>query len=156
MAAVQGDIYWLVVEWISNFDAIGSIQYKKLQAIAITNLLSGQTPPFVLEQLQSLMTIWTDTCTALSDEAPEESQGDYLWYGYLKDERPSSTDEAPEEDRQRALSRENPVHRTNIRAFIQAKLREVIESVGLEEFQQVWLSRVDGAVISAFGNLGLL
>lgn len=156
LAAVQGDIDWLVAEWLSNFDSIGSIQDKKLQTIAITNLLSGQTPSFMLEQLQSLMTIWTDTCTALNDEAPEESQGDYLCYGYLTDEQPGSADEAPEEDRRRALSRENPVHNTNIRVFIQAKLSEVIHNVGLEEFQQVWLSRVDGAVISAFGNLGLL
>jgi hypothetical protein len=129
---------------------------KKLQTIAITNLLSGQTPAFMLEQLQSLMTIWTDVCTALGDEAPEESQGDYLWHGYSNDEWPGWADETPEEERRRALSWENPVHRINIRAFIQGKLREVIERVGVETFQQVWLSRIDGAVISAFGNLGLL
>ena len=147
---------WLIVEWLSNFDAIGSIQEKKLQTIAITNLLSGRPPSFLLEQLQSLMTIWTDVCTALSDEAPEESQGDYLWYGYLSGERPLSAEEAPEEERRRALSQEDPAHKINIRAFIQEKLREVVGSVGLDAFRQVWLSRIDGAVLSAFGNLGLL
>jgi hypothetical protein len=156
LAFLEENAQWLILEWISNFDAVGNIQDKKLQTIAITTLLSGRPPAFMLEQLQSLMTIWTDICTALGDEAPEESQGDYLWYGYSSDERPPWTDEAQEEERRRALSRENPVHRINIRAFIRGKLREVIDSVGLEAFQQMWLTRIDGAVISAFGDLSLL
>ena len=157
LAALDQNAQWLIAEWISCFDAIGSIQDKKLQTIAITNLLSGRPPPaLMLDNLQSLMTIWTDICTALSDEAPQESQGDYLWYGYSSEERPVWPIEAPEEERRRALSGENPVHTINIRSFIQGKLREVIDSVGLETFQQVWLSRTDSAVIRAFGSLGLL
>ena len=156
LAVLGENARWLTAEWISQFDAIGSIQDKKLQTIAITNLLSGRPPAFLLEQLQSLMTIWTDVCTALSDEAPEESQGDYLWYGYSNEERPGWLGEAPEDERRRTLSRENPVHKINMRAFIQEKLRGVIDSVGLESFQQVWLSRIDSAVVTAFGNLGLL
>jgi hypothetical protein len=156
LTAIQDNVQWLILEWISHFDSIGSVQDKKLQTIAVTNLLSGQPPAFMLEQLQSLMTIWTDVCITLSDEAPEESQGDYLWYGYSNDEGLPWTDEAPEEERRRALSKENSVHKTNIRVFIQGKLRETIDSVGLEGFQQVWLSRIDSAVVAAFGNLGLL
>ena len=156
LAALEENARWLIAEWISNFDAIGSVEEKKLQTIAITNLLSVGAPTFMLEQLQSLMTIWTDICIELGDEAPEESQGDYLWFGYWNDEQLLQPDEVPEEERRRSLSHENPVHRFNIRAFIQRKLREVIDSVGLEVFRQVWLTRIDGAVISAFGNLGLL
>src|SRR5207248_2587734 len=69
LAVLHENAQWLIAEWISHFDAIGSIQDKKLQTIAITNLFSGRPPAFILEQLQSFMTIWTDICIALGDEA---------------------------------------------------------------------------------------
>lgn len=168
--SAQQEAGWLITEWISNFDAIGSVQEKKLQTLAITNLLSRHPPQLILEQLQSLMTIWTDVITALGDDAPEESQGDYLWYGYTdaangmalnngegneKSNTPVWADEALEEERRRALNHEDPIHKINVRAFVRDKLKGAIDALGMEVFQQ-WLSRIDGAVLTAFGNLGLM
>lgn len=149
---------WLIPEWIANFDAVGSIQDKKLQTLAITNLLSSSAtgpPKIMLEQLQSLMTLWTDVVTALGDEAPEESQGDYLWYGYTNNAEVVWADEAPEEGRRRELSQVDPVHKVNLRVFVGEKLREVVGAVGMDVFQQ-WVGQVDGAVVNAFGALGLI
>ena len=151
---------WLITEWIGHFDSIGSIQDKKLQALAVTNLLqileAGSPPEFMLEQLQSLMTMWTDAVNALGEDCPEECQGDYMWYGYETSSNGTGFEENPEAERKSALSKVDPVHTINICVFIRERLGAAIEVVGAQAFQEHWLSRVDGAVVQAFGQLGLL
>lgn len=151
---------WLVVEWLSHFDAIGDILRKKLQTLAITNLLvASNAPPMVmLEQLQSLMTLWTDVVTELGEEAAEESQGDYLWYNKPSEE-PEWPDATPEDARKRAVSNVDPIYAVNIRSFITERLQQVMHNWpndGQAGFEQEWLSRVDSAVLKAFVELRLL
>ena len=153
-------IVWLTSEWLSNFDSIGDPAAKKLHALALTNLLSSPSSPhpavFMLEQLQSLLTMWTDVVIELGTESLEESQGDYLWHGRPSDEHPAWTDETPEEARHGAMSRVDPVYSVNIRDFVSARLTTAIDAVGADVFQQQWLSRCDAAVVNAFAALGLL
>jgi Importin-beta N-terminal domain len=154
---------WLVFEWISHFDDIGDVYRKKLHVLAITGLFSATTPPpeFMLEQLESLMTIWIDLITELGEDAPEESQGDYLWQpGNAQPSGPptewAEQNEAPEEERKRELSRVDPVHQINIRDFVLRTMESVIRGVGgPAPFQANWLNGVDGAVVREFSALGL-
>ena len=151
---------WLVVEWLSHFDAIGDILRKKLQTLAITNLLAASNPPptIMLEQLQSLMTLWTDVVTELGEEAAEESQGDYLWYNKPAEE-PEWPDATPEDARKRAVSNVDPIYAVNIRTFIAERLQQTMQNWpngGQAGFEQEWLSRVDSAVLRAFIELKLL
>jgi hypothetical protein len=157
---------WLVSEWIAHFDNIGDVYRKKLQALAITSLFTLDSPPptFMLEQLQSLMTIWTDLITELGEDAPEETKGDYLWQFRGKSDpvldQPSSEwailNEAPEEERRREVSQADPVYETNIRDFVATMMHTVVTGVGGQDaFQRDWASKIDRAVLDAFINLGL-
>ena len=151
---------WLVVEWLSHFDAVGDILRKKLQTLAITNLLFASNPPptIMLDQLESLMTLWTDVVTELGEEAAEESQGDYLWYNKPSEE-PDWPDATPEDARKRAVSNVDPIYAVNIRSFIAERLRQTMQhwpNGGQAGFEQEWLSRVDSAVLKAFIELKLL
>jgi len=158
--ASSQNLDWLVVEWLSHFDAIGDILRKKLQTLAITNLLTASNPPptIMLEQLQSLMTLWTDVVTELGEEAAEESQGDYLWYNKPSDD-PEWPDATPEDARKRAVSNVDPIYAVNIRTFIAERLQQTMQNWpngGQAGFEQEWLSRVDSAVLKAFVDLKLL
>ncbi len=155
---------WLVSEWITHFDNIGDVYRKKLHAIAITSLFSITNPPplFMLEQLQSMMTIWTDVITELGEDAPEETKGDYLWQpANAEPSGPQSEwaeqNEAPEEERKREVAYVDPISVINIRDFVAMTMDSIIIGVGgPAAFQISWLSRVDGAVVGGFSALGLL
>ena len=158
--ATSPNLDWLVVEWLSHFDAIGDILRKKLQTLAITNLLSASTPPptIMLESLQSLMTLWTDVITELSEEAPEDSQGDYLWYNKPSSSAPEWPDATAEDERKRMLSNVDPIYAVNVRDFVKERFQGMMQSWpegGQEGFEREWLGRVDGAVLKGFVNLKL-
>ena len=155
---------WLVSEWITHFDNIGDVYRKKLHALAITSLFSIANPPpwFMLEQLQSMMTIWTDVITEVGEDAPEECKGDYLWQPWIGEPpEPSSEwaeqNEAPEEQRKREVARVDPVNLLNMRDFVTRTTESIMFGVGgSAAFQSNWLSRLDGPVVDAFAGLGLL
>lgn len=171
-STIQQPIQWLVTEWLSHIDSIGDILRKKLQTLALTNLLSPNIPPFfptlMLENLQSLFTIWTDVCIELGQEAAPESRGDYLYQnlstpasgdgGAREEEQPPEWPDATAEDvRKRALNNGDPIYVINIRDFVAGRVRDVMERVGGPEvFQAEWVSRVDGVVVKAFVDLKVL
>jgi len=158
VVATSRSLDWLVVEWITHFDAVGDILRKKLQTLAITNLLGASTPPpnIMLEQLQSLMTVWTDVVTELGDEAAEESQGDYLWHNRPPDV-PEWPDATPEDGRKRLVSHQDPIYTINIRSFLADRLRQTMERCGgPAPFEQEWLSRIDSVVLKSFVDLHIL
>ncbi|KPI41058.1 Importin-11 [Cyphellophora attinorum] len=151
---------WLVIEWIGHFDAIGDVLRKKLQVLGITALLTASSPPplILLEQLQSLITIWTDLATELGQEAAEESQGDYLWWYDQPSNTPDWENATPEDRRKRVMSNNDPIYTTNIRQVIGERLRFVVQSWpgGQQAFEQEWLSRIDPTVMQSFLELKLL
>jgi Importin-beta N-terminal domain/Exportin 1-like protein len=155
---------WLVTEWIMHYDNIGDVYRKKLHVLALTSLLCTTNPPpqFMLEQLQSLMTIWTDLIIELGEDAPAETKGDYLWQPTPDESTGPQSEwaelnEAPEEERKRELSRIDPIHRVHIREFVAETMRSVILGVGgWTNFDRDWLSVMDKAVVNAFGALNLI
>jgi hypothetical protein len=151
----NSDTYtWLLAEWLTHFDSIGDTQKKKLQCLGITHFLVLSQPPptFVLEQLQSLITIWTDVLTELNQE---NDSGDYLWQGPDPVDEPW-VGETSEDTRKRRLGLLDPVFEVNAREHVGGILRAAIASVGAEVFHQQWLSRVDGVVTEQFVELDLL
>lgn len=145
---------WLLTSWLTHFDSIGDTQKKKLHCLAMTSFLLLSTPPphFVLGQLQSLMTMWTDVLTELAEES---DSGDYLWQG------PSPVDtpwegESAEDTRKRRLGLVDPVFAVNVRERVGRVLQATIAAVGAEVFHTEWLGRVDNAVTEQFVALNLL
>jgi hypothetical protein len=159
----QQTLQWLFLEWITSVDTIGDVLTKKLQILALTSLLtvpfsiSTLFPNLILENLQSLFTIWTDVCIELGQDAAEEAQGDYLWNNRQGGDVPEWNDASPEDGRKRVVSNRDPIYGVNIRQFIAMKLRGLVELAGGQDvFEREWLSRVDGAVVKAFIDLGVL
>ncbi|EXJ95755.1 hypothetical protein A1O1_00879 [Capronia coronata CBS 617.96] len=152
-------MHWLLIEWMQQIDSIGDILRKKLQVLALTNLLTVTTPPFpqlMFEHLQSLLTVWTDIVVELREEAADDSEGDYLWHNRPGDV-PEWPDATPEDSRKRAVSNQDPIYTFNIRHLIAARLRHAMESAGgPAAFEHEWLSRIDSAVLKAFIDLKLL
>ncbi|KAI5283870.1 hypothetical protein KEM54_001774, partial [Ascosphaera aggregata] len=138
---------WLLTEWFSHFDNIGDVNRKKLHGLALTRLLSvngnaAVAPTYLLEQLQSYITIWTDLISELAD-GPDESGGDYLiyWNGKTGNGNEKYDEkEVPETTRQRVWERADPVFRIYFRQYVTEILSGVIEVCGgINVFKNEWL-----------------
>lgn len=152
-------LHWLISEWLQAIDGIGDVLRKKLQVMALTNLLTATTPPcpqVMLENLQSLLTIWTEVVLELGQDAADGSEGDYLWHN-TPGNVPEWPDATPEDGRKRAISNADPIYTVNIREFIASRLRLTMERAGgPAAFEHEWLTRIDSVVLKAFGDLKLL
>ncbi|KAJ5746459.1 hypothetical protein N7520_011641 [Penicillium odoratum] len=164
---------WILTEWFSHYDNIGSVNQKKLHALALTQLLALQgpstnpsgpapPPPFILNHLQSYLTMWTDIITELS-EGGSDPNADYLVYWNApkgsETANPENSEEVetPENIRRAEWQSTDAIHRFPIRDFVRQRLEQVILACGgAQRFQEEWLVNVDGEVVSAFGALGLL
>ncbi|KAJ9198731.1 hypothetical protein DTO271D3_6115 [Paecilomyces variotii] len=157
---------WILTEWFFHYDNIGSTSQKKLHALALTQLLSLNTPEapppaYLLNNLQSYLATWTDIITELAEGTAEEPNdprgGDYLIHWNNAETAPYHDNEPPESLRRRDFERSDVIHRINIRDFVRQRLQTVIMACGGEQqFQEAWLINVDREVVAAFGALGLL
>lgn len=164
---------WLLDEWFSHYDNIGSANQKKLHVLALTQLLSlpgpsagssqpAPPPAFVLNHLQSYLTIWTDIIVELS-EGGSDPNADYLvcWNAPSGSEtaNPENSEEieTPENRRRREWESADAIHRFPIRDFVRQRLEQLIVACGgAQRFQEDLLVNVDAEVVSAFGALGLI
>lgn len=169
----EKSLSWIMTEWFSHYDNIGTVSQKKLHALALTQLLALQEAPldpslpppppaYILSHLQSYLSMWTDLITELADGGTEPN-ADYLVYWNA----PAGSEYAPPETNQEVDSPEtvrrsewqsgDVIHRFMIRDFVRHRLQEVISGCGgAQRFQDEWLVNVDADVVSAFGALGLL
>ena len=60
-SSFEQTVEWLLTEWFSHFENIGSPHIKKLHCLALTSLLNLGPHRWILERLQDLMTVW-DRC----------------------------------------------------------------------------------------------
>ncbi|KAJ5678871.1 hypothetical protein N7462_007115 [Penicillium macrosclerotiorum] len=163
---------WLVTEWFSHYDNIGSVNQKKLHALALTQLLALQgpsanlsqpapPPSYILNHLQSYLNVWTDIIIELA-EGGSDQNADYLvcWNapaGSATAQPEAQEAEDPETTRRREWDNADPIHRFPIRDFVRHRLHELIVACGgAQRFQEEWLVNVDTQVVSAFGALGLI
>ncbi|PWY95481.1 importin 11 [Aspergillus sclerotioniger CBS 115572] len=156
---------WLLTEWFLHYDNIGSTTQKKLHALALTQLLTlngpdSQPPAYLLSNLQSYLTMWTDIVTELADGAednPDDPRGgDYLIYWNNAQTGSYEEHEPPENKRRRDWDNSDVLHKVNIRDFIRERLHSLIVGCGGEQrFQEEWLLNVDREVVTTFGALGL-
>lgn len=154
---------WILTEWFSHYDNIGSVNQKKLHALSLTQLLAlngpdTQPPLYILNHLQSYLTVWTDIVTELADGADEDpnSAGDYLIYWNQTQPGKFDEHEPPENERRRQWETSDVIHNINIRDFVRQRLHSLIVGCGGEQrFQEEWLLNVDREVVTAFGALGL-
>ena len=147
---------WLLEEWFSHLENVGDPSRKKLMCLALTKLLQTNQP-FILLNLQSLMTVWTDVITELR-EGVEDTTGDSLVYStWDVTPQPEGTIEAPEEVRRREMLYGDVVHTVHLPDFVQRCLEGAITACGgAERFQTEWLVNVDRDVLQAFSGLGVM
>jgi hypothetical protein len=144
---------WLLEEWTSHFENIGDPARRKLTALALAKLLET-SQPWILQNLQSLMSIWTDVVVELREEYTDDtSTVDSLVYASTAplDE---TVPEAPEDARRREQANIDPVHKYALTEWIKHYLGQAVSSNA--NFQEEWLGRVDGDVVKAFGGLGIM
>lgn len=154
---------WILTEWFSHYDNIGSVNQKKLHALALTQFLAlngpdTQPPHYILNHLQSYLSVWTDIVTELAEGSEEDPSlpGDYLIFWNQPQPGQYHENEPPETDRRRQWDSSDVVHTINIRDFVRQKLHALIVACGGEQrFQEEWLLNVDREVVAAFGALGL-
>lgn len=149
----ESTISWLLAEWFCHIDNMGDPEQKKLSCLALTNLLqAGQ--PWILNHLQELMTVWTDTITELVDS--DYKGTDCLIYWDEQKLRPEGP-EAPADERRRRLSFADPVHRLDVKVFVRERLQGVAAACGGQEvFERLWVVNVDKDVLRGFGELGVV
>ena len=154
---------WLLTEWFASYDSTPDTVRKKTQLLAIASLLapsSSPPPTFLLESLQSVFSLATDTLTELAEGAADENRGDYLYSpappGQMLPNWPDS--DSPEDVRKRTLANWDVVYVINARDFVAEKLRSAIQACGGQEaFERTWITdRVDADVVKAFVGLGIL
>ncbi|WEW58891.1 hypothetical protein PRK78_004359 [Emydomyces testavorans] len=159
---------WILAEWFFHFDSIGDITTKKLHTLALTHLLSlngpsSPAPTYLLNNLQSYLTIWTDVITELADGtdgAEDGRRGDYLINlncatAYSPDGK-FQDNEPPETTRRRAWTLSDPIHRLNIRDYVTEHLRALVGACGgIDRFRAEWLVNVDQEVVNEFVKLGV-
>ncbi|EME83472.1 uncharacterized protein MYCFIDRAFT_203653 [Pseudocercospora fijiensis CIRAD86] len=153
-ATLEDTMKWLLEEWSSHIEDVGDPSRKKLMCLAMTKLLETNQS-FILLQLQSLMTIWTDLIVELREDEADTS-GDSLVYG---DDGPNTEwgPESPEETRNRAMTATDEVHTIKVPDFVKHYLQQAITAAGgYEKFQEQWLVNVDQDVVKAFAKLGVM
>ncbi|KAL4810745.1 armadillo-type protein [Aspergillus unguis] len=159
--------HWLLTEWFSHYDNIGTATQKKLHALALTQLLTlngpnTQPPHYILAHLQSYLNVWTDIITELAEGTTEGDPndprgGDYLIYWNNAGTAAFEDNEPAESGRRREWESSDIVHKTNIRGFIRERLQSLIVGCGGEQrFQDDWLQNVDRDVVAGFAALRLL
>lgn len=157
--AVDASMDWLLEEWFSHTEDVSDPGRRKLMAMALTHLLDLHRP-FILNRLQSLMSMWTDVVVELT-EGNEDTSVDALVdldtgpNGAIKFEQ--SELESPGEERKRLLQAGDPVRRVNLIPLIRDTLMGCVQRSGGEvQFREEWLVNVDKEVVGSFGSLGIL
>ncbi|KAK5110618.1 hypothetical protein LTR62_005657 [Meristemomyces frigidus] len=149
---------WLLEEWFSHVENMGDPALRKLMALALTKLLETNRP-FILLNLQSLMTLWTDVITELRESAEDTGTATASMVDCLVYANPPTADplEAAEDASRRVLTYSDEVHTIGLPAYVAHFLGRSIEGCGgMERFREVWLVNVDRDVVAGFTGLGIM
>ncbi|KAJ5894104.1 hypothetical protein N7495_005795 [Penicillium taxi] len=158
---------WILSEWFFHFDSVGSISERKLHALGLTQLFnlrgpSNGPPNFILNRLQSYLTVWTDIIVELAEGCTGHPSADYLVHWDSSDPETAvaqnvETIVTPQNARETEWSNSDPVHCLPMRDFVRERLSQaIIACGGAQRFQEEWLVNVDAEVSAAFGALGLI
>ncbi|KAF2723521.1 ARM repeat-containing protein [Polychaeton citri CBS 116435] len=155
-SGIEGTMKWLIEEWVSHFENMGDPGRRKLMCLALTKLLETHQP-FILLNLQSLMTLWTDVIIELREDATNP-EGDSLIIVDAQTLLPEhDSPEAPEDIRRREMTLLDRVHSVALPSNVKFHLQEAIHAVGGEaKFREDWLVNVDQDILKAFGDLGIM
>ncbi|KAF1955056.1 ARM repeat-containing protein [Byssothecium circinans] len=147
---------WVLEEWFGHIENIGDGPNKKLMVLALTRLMEVEGGAVMLPRLQSLIVAWTDMLAELLD-GMDDASADCLYWPEEPGPYQPAEPEAPEDARKRQLIYSDPVHQTNLVAFVREHLQEAIRAAGGEErFREEWLGNVDKDVLKGFGELGIM
>ena len=147
---------WLLEEWFSHFDDLISPDRKKLSCLALTALLNSSVSTMLLKNLQSLMSIQTDTIMELLD-ADTGADCLIMWSRGDSTTNDDGLQDSNTEILKRDLLLKDPVRRLDVKIYVRENLSAAIAKCGGETaFREQWLVNVDQDVVRAFGDLGVL
>lgn len=152
---------WLLEEWFSHWENVADPSRRKLMCLALTKLLQTNQP-FILSNLQLLMTTWTDVIIELREDNADingNGKGDSLVYQSADPDNAAEIgyEQSPEDLRRKELMYADVVHTTDLPGFVKTCLEGVIERQGgMDKFRVDWLVNVDRDVSEAFARLGVL
>lgn len=158
---------WLLEEWFRHMDNISDVGRRKLMTMALTKLLETNQP-FILSNLQLLMSLWTDIITELREvdypSAEDEIKAKDPMADRLVYDDPTNASTAdqeivisPEDERRKQLGASDIVHRVRLAEYVRHFLGMAVQACGGEEgFQNDWLVNVDKEVIAGFAHLGIM
>ncbi|GAB7366240.1 hypothetical protein MBLNU230_g7797t1 [Neophaeotheca triangularis] len=161
---LESTLHWLLEESFNHFDNIADPSRRKLLTLALTSLLTT-AQPFILSNLQNLMTLWTSVITELRDSydetatsEPVDRLADCLVY---QTPAPATAEEAaaetPEDARRRELENADVVRTVPMAEGVRHFLSLAVQEVGGEGvFADEWVGNVDRDVVGAFGALGVM
>lgn len=144
----QTTIEWLLSEWISYIDNMGHPDRKKLSALALISLFTT-AEPWILNRLQELMSIWTETITELIDE---DSGQDTMIFHDINAAKFAG--ETAKDERMRKVGFEDVLRRLDIKVSVRDAMQGVVQQIGVQVFQG-YAANVDKDVMTAFQNLGV-
>ena len=130
-------IDWLFDEWLDHVDDISHPERKKLVCLALTSCLET-AQPWILGNLQLLMTMWTSVLIELELEYEDEKTGtvvrrdSLIWTPdtFNAEERIS-----PSVERSRALCLADSVHVVDTRAYIREVCPTNLHSIDFKASQ---------------------
>lgn len=152
---IEATMAWLLDEWFTHTEDVSDPGRRKLMAMALTRLLELHLP-FILNRLQSLMSMWTDVLVELAEgnedlgvDSEAGANGASLF------ERSELVN--PGEERKTLLQAGDPVRKVNLMPLVRDALMGCVQRSGGEaQFREEWLVNVDKEVISSFSALGIL
>ena len=163
--SLESTMKWLLEDWFSHLENISDPTERKLMCLALTQLLHTQQP-FILVNLQSLMSMWTSVVMEIRKEDEGGSvtarmedqlvftaeQAALMTVSQYSDD--SHGAKSPEDLRQAELTVSDPVRTIHVQQWIAHHLDEaVIASGGEQAFQEQWLINVDRDVLDSFVEL---
>jgi hypothetical protein len=151
---------WLLEEWLSHAQDFGDPDRHKLLSMAFARFLD-LSQPFLLAHMQTLLDVWTNTVTEIrSDEldGPDAPEDSLIWKSTAVDDESSLTNRSsPNDQRNRQLSRVDPVHQINLMNLIREVLGRFIQRCGGEQqFQSEVLVNIDKKVLDGFAALKIM
>lgn len=154
ISTVGGDLAqvwpWLSAQWFGAFDSMADAERQKLSCLALTRLCELPQPvqDLCAARLHDYFTVWTSVVLECHDGNALGEDG-LVW-----DAPPQSPEATPLENGEAAFTARDPVHAVRTYAFVQERLRGLMERSGGEgAFRENWVVNVDRDVLVGFERL---
>jgi len=143
----------LMDQWWRNFDSMAEPRHRKLTAMAMACLpLTGNAE--VLKRLPTeISNVWLDVLGEIKEAESEDPDNPSPLHTYWNTDGGSpptywmrGCEDTREEERRKTAWTQDPVQSVKLTSFINTRLKEVAAKMGQENFEAVFVQKLDEAV----------